>query len=93
MRSENKNESEIIVVASLLEKMPNLANLTRTSEVFGVSELILNNRNIINDSNFKSVSVTAEKWIPIVEIKEKDLIEFLFFKKKLGYKVNLLIFF
>lgn len=76
---------DLIVVATLIDKIPNLANLTRTCEIFGVSELIIPNKDILNDDAFKNISVTAEKWINMVECKESDLLSFLILKKNLGF--------
>ena len=75
-------------MATLVDKIPNLANLTRTCEIFGVSELVIPNKDIINNEAFKNIAVTAEKWIQLVEIKEIDLLSFLMLKKNLGFKVK-----
>ena len=86
MKKEPKGE--LIVVATLIDKIPNLANLTRTCEIFGVSELVIPNKEIMNDENFKNIAVTAEKWIQLIEIKEYELLSFLILKKNLGFKVK-----
>jgi tRNA guanosine-2'-O-methyltransferase len=70
-----------------------LANLTRTCEIFGVSELVIPNKEVIEDEAFRNIAVTAEKWIPLVEVKENDLLGFLIMKKKLGYMVQNFLFF
>ena len=44
------------------------AGLARTSEIFGVSELILNNVKVQEEKQFQSLSVTAEKWLTITEV-------------------------
>ena len=75
----------MIVVASLLEKMPNFGHLARTSEVFSLEALVINNKNILDNENFKSVSMNGEKWLPIYEVREKDLIKYLVLQKNLGY--------
>lgn len=59
----------MIVVASLIDKTPNLGGLARTCEVFGVSEYVLGSLKYIEDKQFQSLSVTAEKWISITEVK------------------------
>jgi len=69
-----ENKSELIVVATLVEKLPNLANLTRTCEVFGVDQLVINNKNIMNDDTFKHITVTAHKWMPMIEVVESNLV-------------------
>jgi tRNA guanosine-2'-O-methyltransferase len=76
------------VVASLLTKLPNLANLTRTSEVLGISELVIPDKNILNDPIYTKVTVTAEKWIPIIECTEQNLPLFLKMKRENGFSVS-----
>ena len=38
---------ELIVFGSLLEKPANLGNLVRTGEIFGITELIIDNKNLL----------------------------------------------
>jgi tRNA guanosine-2'-O-methyltransferase len=40
---------------------------------------------VLKDPHFQRISVTAEKWLPVQEVKEKDLALFLSEKKKKGY--------
>ena len=68
---------ELIIVASLVDKIPNLAGLTRTSEVFNLQMITVSAKNLLNDSEFKSMAVTADKWIPIMEVSKLDLEKFL----------------
>lgn len=82
-----KRKSEIVVIASLLEKLPNLANLTRTCEIFGVRELVIPNKNILKDQNFLTVTVTAEKWLPFVECAPENLAKMLMMYRADNYKV------
>ena len=42
-----------------------LIGLCRTCEVFGVSELVIASRNTLEEKEFKSLSVTAQKWLKI----------------------------
>ena len=42
--------------------------LCRTCEIFGVSQVVLNSTNIIEDSQFQALSVSAEKWVPITQV-------------------------
>jgi len=82
-----KRASEIVVVASLVEKLPNLANLTRTCEVFGVKELVIPSKGILKDPTFLNVTVTAEKWLPFVECAPENLAQMLMMYKDNNYKV------
>lgn len=86
-----KRKCEIVVIASLLEKMPNLANLTRTCEIFGVKELVIPTKNILRDVNFLTVTVTAEKWLPFVECAPANLAKLLMMYREDGYKVSSLL--
>ena len=68
---------ELIIVASLVDKVPNLAGLTRTSEVFNLQMITVAYKNILNDNEFKSMAVTADKWVPIMEVPKDDIEKFL----------------
>lgn len=63
-----KNNESIIVVASLVERIPNLGGIARTCEIFGAAELVIANKMSIENKEFQSLSVTAEKWIKITEV-------------------------
>lgn len=86
-----KRKSEIVVIASLLEKLPNLANLTRTCEIFGVRELVIPNKNILKDQSFLTVTVTAEKWLPFVECPPENLAKMLMMYRANNYKVPIVL--
>lgn len=45
------------------------AGLCRTCEIFGVSELVIDNAKILDDALFQSLSVTSEKWITVTEVR------------------------
>ena len=64
-----KNEG-IIVVASLVERAPNLGGIARTCEVFGAKELVVGCIKSTESKEFQSLSVTAEKWIKVTEVFE-----------------------
>ena len=73
--------------ASLIDKIPNLAGLARTSEIMNASSLIINWAGVCQLDEFKGISVTSEKWLPIYEVKEKDLLDYLMYQKSNGYKI------
>lgn len=85
--SRIQRPSEIVIVASLLQKLPNLANLTRTCEIFGAKELVIPSKSILKDQEFLSVTVTAEKWLPFVECPPEKLAHLLRMYKDTGYSV------
>ncbi|XP_016961394.1 uncharacterized protein LOC108032081 [Drosophila biarmipes] len=78
---------ELIVVASLIDKLPNLGGLARTCEVLGVKTLILGLKSQAEKSDFTNLSMTAEKTLNIVEVKPETLAEFLLEKQMEGYKI------
>ena len=46
---KNPSHTDLIMVASLIDRAPNLGGLSRTCEIFGAGKLIVNNKKIIND--------------------------------------------
>ncbi|KAJ3081848.1 Tar (HIV-1) RNA binding protein 1, partial [Quaeritorhiza haematococci] len=80
-----KQRNPLIVVASLITKAPNLGGLCRTCEIFNAEMLVVNNLKIKDDLVFQSLCVTADRWMPMKEVKEVDLMEFLQEKKEEGY--------
>ncbi|KAM7288999.1 putative methyltransferase TARBP1 [Ixodes scapularis] len=75
----------LVVVASLIDRIPNLGGLCRTCEVFGVSEFVLNSLKHTEDRQFQGLSVSAEKWIALNEVKPHQLKEYLEEKRNAGY--------
>ena len=71
---DETNQFGLILVATLIDKGPNLGGLCRTSEIFNVKEFAIANIKFVEDKQFQSLSVTAEKWL---NIKEVNTIKFL----------------
>jgi tRNA G18 (ribose-2'-O)-methylase SpoU len=63
-------KKNLIVVASFVSRTPNLGGIARTCEVFGVKALVLANLDHIKDKEFQCLSVSAEKWINILQVFE-----------------------
>ncbi|XP_058525343.1 probable methyltransferase TARBP1 isoform X1 [Ochotona princeps] len=82
-----KSISRLIVVASLIDKATNLGGLCRTCEVFGASALAVGNLQCISDKQFQHLSVSAEQWLPLVEVRPPQLIDYLQQKKAEGYTI------
>ena len=72
-----RQRNEIIMCASLIDKVPNLAGLSRTAEIMNASSLVINNKCYLQSDEFKAISVTSEKWLPIYQVSEKDLMDYL----------------
>ncbi|KAI3453453.1 hypothetical protein Pfo_010116 [Paulownia fortunei] len=81
------SRQQIILLASLIDRIPNLAGLARTCEVFRAAGLAIANKNILNDKQFQLISVTAEKWVPVVEVPVGSIKIFLEKKKQEGFAI------
>ena len=77
----------LMVVASLIDKAPNLGGLCRTSEILGVGALVVGSKNVVRDKEFSAVSVTAEQWLPLLECAPHRLPPFLQERRAEGYKI------
>ncbi|KAM3963776.1 putative methyltransferase TARBP1 [Aphomia sociella] len=79
---------DLIVVASLIDKLPNLGGMARTSEVFGVKTYVVDSLHHLEDKQFQSLSVSAEKWIDVEEVRPGlALKQYLMNRKAEGYSV------
>lgn len=89
IRVDNRSldRTGLIVVGSLVDKIPNIAGITRTCEIFRVKELLLSNKKVMNDPIFKQISVTAEKWLPVNELEAEKIKEYVHNKRIEGYKI------
>ncbi len=56
-----------VVVASLVDKVPNLAGLARTCEVFAAECLVLRDVRVAGEAGFKDMSATAAEWVALAE--------------------------
>ena len=66
-----RRRQPLIVCASLVDKVPNLAGLARTSEIFAADRLVIPDKKVAKMGNFTSISVGAGDWIEIEECDEK----------------------
>ncbi|CAL1534024.1 unnamed protein product [Lymnaea stagnalis] len=82
---QKKSDEGLILVTSLVDKIPNLGGLCRTSEIFGVSEFVISNLTHVEDRMFQNLSVSAQKWITITEVMRPRIPEFLEEKRLQGY--------
>ncbi len=82
-----RERQSLIVCASLIDKVANLAGLTRTAEIFAASRIVVPDIKVKKMDNFKSICVGAEEWIEMEECKEKDLLAYLKKYKEEGYSI------
>ena len=86
-RPIERRVGDLIVVASLIDRAPNLGGLCRTCEIFGASRLVLGNKHVVSEKDFKSVSVSSEKWVDLEDVKIHDLGKYLLRMKKEGFTI------
>ncbi|WOL09568.1 hypothetical protein Cni_G18321 [Canna indica] len=87
LESIRQNQQQFILVASLIDRIPNLAGLARTCEIFKAAGLAIADASILQDKQFQLISVTAEKWVPILEVPVSNLKVFLEKKRKEGFSI------
>lgn len=83
--SDKIKRGELIVVSSLVDKAPNLGGICRLCDVLGAKQLCLDDISITRHPQFKNVAVSADRWMPMIEVKQADIIDFMLQKKKEGY--------
>lgn len=81
------DNDSFILIASLVTRPPNLGGLARTAQIFGVKTFVIDSLRHIENKEFQSVSVTAEKWLRLLEIKVHDVGDYLRLLKEKGYKI------
>lgn len=90
LNARQRPRQPLIMCASLVDKIPNLAGLARTCEIFNAQKLIVPNlRTTEKDATFATVSATAHKWMPLEEVRPQgnDLREALLRWKDEGYTI------
>lgn len=85
LKDVQRKRNNLILIATLINSPANLGGLTRTSEICGIERIVLDDIKITSNKEYKSLSLSAEKWVEIVEKKEKDLVKYLLELKVKGY--------
>lgn len=86
-RKALSDRDNIILVASLIDKLPNLGGLSRTCEILGVKEFVVASIKQTEDREFQNLSVSAEKMITLTEVKPHQLQQYLLEKRNTGYRL------
>ncbi|KFH05215.1 RNA methyltransferase, TrmH family protein [Toxoplasma gondii VAND] len=87
LQRELRQRGDLVVVASLIDKVPNLAGLARTCEVFDAKKLVIHNLDILSDPQFNTIGVSAHRWLPIEQVSADDVARYLLDLKTQGYTV------
>jgi tRNA G18 (ribose-2'-O)-methylase SpoU len=78
---------QLIVVASLLVKRPNIAGLCRTCELMGACEIVVNDMDVLNHVQSREISHSAENSVPITEIPRDWLMRYLEEQRRRGFQI------
>eukprot|EP01028_Stygiella_incarcerata_P001959 TRINITY_DN1366_c0_g1_i2.p1 TRINITY_DN1366_c0_g1~~TRINITY_DN1366_c0_g1_i2.p1 ORF type:complete len:1580 (-),score=392.04 TRINITY_DN1366_c0_g1_i2:63-4736(-) len=82
-----KNRQSIIVCASLIDRVPNLAGITRTCEIFRAELLTVPSSKILELDEYQKICVSANRWMPTEEVFERNLKEWILEKRAEGYAI------
>jgi tRNA G18 (ribose-2'-O)-methylase SpoU len=82
-----KSRRSLILVGTFLDNTPNVAGLARTAEIFNAKKLVIGNKKLLSEPIFQRISVSAEKHLPIAEVTDRYLPEYLAAKKQKGYTI------
>ncbi|CEF68886.1 Probable methyltransferase TARBP1 [Strongyloides ratti] len=77
----------LYVIASLVNKPENLGGLCRTCEILRIDKLLIDSLSVVKTKNFSALSMNADEWQDIEELKKDDIVEFIKEKKNDGFKV------
>ncbi|CAM9812077.1 unnamed protein product, partial [Hapterophycus canaliculatus] len=72
-----RTRQPVVMCASLVDKVPNIAGLARTSEIFAAAKLIVPDKRILKNPAFSKISTGAEQWLPVEEVGVKQLVPWL----------------
>ncbi|OQR98645.1 SpoU rRNA Methylase family [Achlya hypogyna] len=87
MNARRARRQQVIVCASLVDKLPNVAGLARTCEIFNASKLLIPNMAMTEDIVFRQISVTAHKWVPTEEVKPDQVRAYCRQKQREGFTI------
>lgn len=67
----------LVIVASFVDRIPNIAGLVRTCEVFRVRTLAINDISVLKNEEFKTIARSAENWQPLIQVKENEVADYI----------------
>ena len=74
-----ESRKNIIICAALIDKIPNLGGLTKTCEFLNAEGLIIEAAEMVQNKDYLEITKGCEKSLPLFEIKERDLLDYLKF--------------
>ncbi|CAL9731403.1 tRNA (guanosine(18)-2'-O)-methyltransferase [Monosporozyma unispora] len=77
--------SDLIVVASLVDKPFNLGGICRLCDVLGAKVVTMQDLKVVNHPQFKNVALSSDQWMPMEEVPIDSIAEYMQKKKVEGY--------
>jgi len=84
---QGRARSSVVVVASLVEKVQNIAGIARSCEIFAVEGLVVPDLALTKSEAFQGIAVSAGDWLPMTECKPADLVAYLLLMRRRGYDI------
>lgn len=80
-----RQRQQVVVCASLIDKVANLAGIARTCEIFAVERLVMSNLKVCTTDTFQGIAVSCTEWLPMSEVPAEDLQSWLGNMRRQGY--------
>jgi tRNA G18 (ribose-2'-O)-methylase SpoU len=80
-----RQRQQVVVCASLIDKVANLAGIARTCEIFAVERLVMSNLKVCATDTFQGIAVSCTEWLPMLEVPAEDLQPWLANMRRQGY--------
>ena len=82
-----RKRQEVVICASLIDKVTNLAGIARTCEIFAVQELVLASLGVVQSDTFQGIAVSCDQWLPMREVPVHALSVYLSGMRRKGYTI------
>lgn len=83
--TKSVQRSDLIVVASLVDKPFNLGGICRLSDVLGAKVVTMQDLKVVSHPQFKNVALSSDRWMPMEEVPINSIAEYMHKKKAEGY--------
>ncbi|KAL6257232.1 hypothetical protein P5V15_012159 [Pogonomyrmex californicus] len=85
--SDIKLQKGLIIVASLVDQLANLDDIAKMCKTFAIKALIVTNTDCVKNKKLEYLSVSADKWLNMIQVKPHELQKFLLNRKKAGWSL------
>ncbi|KAL6253769.1 hypothetical protein P5V15_012171 [Pogonomyrmex californicus] len=78
----------LIIVASFVDQLPNLDDIVKICKTFHIRALIITNTDYsVRNEELQYLTVSADKWLNMIQVKQHELLKFLLNRKKEGWSL------